>query len=257
MSKSYILIHVHPGNSYTNHIQTWFQQWMDGPTEQLLCDEWQWAVIQEALRDRLQEILRTHSHLKYVVIVLSLDKYTDNDEGLLEIPPQLQALFTMEVHYVKGAVILIVPNVVPAGIYAALQHGFNDIIRFPCPVEEWDARIGRAFSTELKQETNQVIAIGDLSIDMERKRVTRGEQPVPLTPKEYELLLYMALRTNRICSREELLREVWHMAFDAQTNIVEVYINYLRRKIDRGHGWKFIRTVRGHGYRMESPEATI
>ncbi|MCY9515940.1 winged helix-turn-helix domain-containing protein [Paenibacillus apiarius] len=255
MSKSYILIHVHPGNLYTNHIQTWLQQWIGGPLEQLLCSEWQWAVIHDPLRERLQETLRTHSHLKYVVIAFSLDKYTDNDEDLLEIPPQLQTIFTKEVHNVKWAAILMVPNAVPDGIYFALQHGFNDIIRFPCSVEEWEARIGRAFSTELKQKMNQVIAIGELSIDMERKRVIRGEQPVSLTPKEYELLLYMALRTNRICSREELLREIWHMAFDAQTNIVEVYIRYLRRKIDRGHGWKFIRTVRGHGYRLESPIA--
>jgi DNA-binding response OmpR family regulator len=100
-----------------------------------------------------------------------------------------------------------------------------------------------------------VLRHGDVLLNRMERRVTRNGRQVELTVKEFSLLEYMMQRRERCCSRGELLREVWQMTPDAGTNVVDVYVNYLRKKLgavslddDAGHG--VIETVRGEGYRM-------
>jgi DNA-binding response OmpR family regulator len=95
---------------------------------------------------------------------------------------------------------------------------------------------------------------GDVELNRMERRVVRNGQGVDLTAKEFSLLEYLMQRSGRCCSRAELLREVWQMSPDADTNVVDVYINYLRKKLGaaatEGADYSVIMTVRGEGYKM-------
>ena len=92
-----------------------------------------------------------------------------------------------------------------------------------------------------------VIQIGDLILDQPRHRVTRADEEVHLTPTEYELLRYLMRNPKRVLSKAQILDRVWHYDFGGQSNVVELYISYLRKKIDAGRA-PMIHTVRGAGY---------
>jgi DNA-binding response OmpR family regulator len=100
-----------------------------------------------------------------------------------------------------------------------------------------------------------VLRHGDVELNRMERKVTRNGRPVELTVKEFALLEFLLMRRGRCCSRMELLREVWQMSPDAGTNVVDVYINYLRKKLSAGisdaeMGYSVIETVRGEGYQM-------
>ena len=91
---------------------------------------------------------------------------------------------------------------------------------------------------------------GDLTIDLAEHRCRRGETAIDLTPKEFALASYLLLRHGEVTSKQELLRHVWDDVDGFDTNVVEVYVGYLRRKIDMPFGRAPIETVRGVGYRL-------
>jgi two-component system copper resistance phosphate regulon response regulator CusR len=93
-----------------------------------------------------------------------------------------------------------------------------------------------------------LIEIADLRIDLQSRRVHRGAQRIELTPKEFALLEYLARREGQVVTRTMIAEHVWDMNFDSFTNVIDVYIRYLRRKIDEGHEPKLIHTRRGVGY---------
>jgi two-component system OmpR family response regulator len=95
-----------------------------------------------------------------------------------------------------------------------------------------------------------VMAAGDLTLDSARRRVQRGDTPVQLTPREYGLLELLMHHRGDVVAKREILDAVWDPAFHGDPNIVEVYIRYLRRKIDMPFGRHAIETVRGMGYRI-------
>ncbi len=94
-----------------------------------------------------------------------------------------------------------------------------------------------------------VLTAGDLSLDPARRQVRRGEEPVELTPREFALLEYLMRRRDEVVSKAEILEHVWD-TFDTDPNVVEVYVGYLRRKIDAPFGRSSLQTVRGAGYRL-------
>ncbi|MEV4298456.1 response regulator transcription factor [Microbispora rosea] len=96
-----------------------------------------------------------------------------------------------------------------------------------------------------------VLRAGDLSLDPAARAVTRGEAPVELTPREFALLEYLMRRTGEVVSKPEILEHVWD-TYDTDPNVVEVYVGYLRRKIDTPFGRAALQTVRGAGYRLAS-----
>ncbi|GHI02821.1 two-component system response regulator [Streptomyces cellostaticus] len=98
-----------------------------------------------------------------------------------------------------------------------------------------------------------VLRAGDLSVDPARHRCRRGERDIELTAREFALLEYLARHTDEVLSKTDILTHVWDEHFDGDTNIVEVYVGYLRRKIDAPFGRSTIETVRGAGYRLRSP----
>jgi two-component system OmpR family response regulator len=95
-----------------------------------------------------------------------------------------------------------------------------------------------------------VLRVGDLDLDPARRTVRRGDQEVDLSPKEFALLHELMRHPGEVVSRTHLLDHVWDVAYDGTSNIVDVYVRYLREKIDRPFGRSDIETVRGVGYRL-------
>lgn len=141
---------------------------------------------------------------------------------------------------------------------AALEAGANDYISEQMDARELLARVNNLlylfnYGNERK---NQKIELRDLRIEPLSRQVFREDQPIELTQREYDLLLYLSKRANQVCSREEILSHVWDYDFHTGTNVVDVYILHLREKVDKGRKWKMIRTVRGAGYMLKTSEAT-
>lgn len=99
-----------------------------------------------------------------------------------------------------------------------------------------------------------MITAGSLSLDPARKTVTRGETPIDLTPKEFSLLQYLMRNKDTVMTKADILRNVWDAHYDGPHNVVEVYVRYVRLKIDAPFGTNSIHTVRGVGYRLESED---
>ena len=129
----------------------------------------------------------------------------------------------------------------------ALRMGADDYVTKPFAMAELLARV-EAIGRRPKALTPPVLQVGDLRIDTGSREVTRGATPLDLTPKEYAVLVYLARNAGRVMSRTLITEYVWDYHFDPGTNIVDVVINRLRKKIDQGRRIRLIHTVRGVGY---------
>jgi two-component system OmpR family response regulator len=129
----------------------------------------------------------------------------------------------------------------------ALRMGADDYVTKPFAMAELLARV-EAIGRRPKQLTPPVLELADLRIDTGSRDVTRGGQAIDLTPKEYAVLAYLVAHPGRVMSRTLITEYVWDYHFDPGTNIVDVVINRLRKKIDQGREPKLIHTVRGVGY---------
>ncbi|TDE01857.1 response regulator transcription factor [Flavobacterium sandaracinum] len=138
-------------------------------------------------------------------------------------------------------------------IINGLNSGADDYLVKPFKFLELDARVN-ALSRRagLLQKPTEVITIADLKINSKTKTVSRNGDPIILTAKEFKLLYYLAKNAETILSREQLLDNVWDINFDMNTNVIDVYINYLRKKIDKPYETKLIHTMKGLGYVMKS-----
>jgi DNA-binding response OmpR family regulator len=129
----------------------------------------------------------------------------------------------------------------------ALRMGADDYVTKPFAMAELLARV-EAIGRRPKALTPPVLQVADLRIDTGSREVTRGGEAIELTPKEYAVLGYLAGHAGRVMSRTLITEYVWDYHFDPGTNIVDVVINRLRKKIDQGRRPKLINTVRGVGY---------
>jgi two-component system copper resistance phosphate regulon response regulator CusR len=134
-----------------------------------------------------------------------------------------------------------------------LDLGADDFIGLPLSFTELSARI-RALLRRSHNPANIVIAVRDLKLDRVERRVERAGRRIELTSKEFTLLEYLMLNAGRRVTRAMIIEHVWDLSFDTSTNVVDVYINYLRRKIDDGFEKKLIHTVRGVGYEISAGE---
>lgn len=130
-----------------------------------------------------------------------------------------------------------------------LELGADDYLVKPFAFVELLARV-RALLRR-GQPMPERLQVGDLVLDCIRRKVTRAGQPIELAPKEFSILEYMMRNPGRPLSRTMIVEHVWDMDYDGLTNIVDVYIRHLRRKIDEGWPTKLIHTVRGIGYMLE------
>lgn len=130
-----------------------------------------------------------------------------------------------------------------------LDLGADDYLVKPFAFEELVARV-RALLRRSYQEKNPCVKVADLKIDLNTKRVWRGREEITLTPREYALLEYLAMRAGETISRTDIWEHIYEFRSSATSNVVDVYIGYLRRKLDRPNKPDLITTVRGLGYRL-------
>ena len=134
---------------------------------------------------------------------------------------------------------------------AGLNAGADDIILKPFSVSELIARV-HAVLRRRTRPARDVFVLEDLEIDRVSHRVSRGGRIIDLSPKEYALLEFLLRHPGRPVTRSAIIEQVWRMHSESITNVVDVYINYLRRKIDAGADRPLIRTIRGVGYQIGS-----
>ena len=191
----------------------------------------------ESAQDGLSGLERALKEPDLVVLDLMLPKM----DGL-EVCRRLRAKSRVPV------IMLTAKDRVPDRV-AGLDMGADDYIVKPFSTEELLARV-RARLRD-KEPVSNVIVYRDLTMDRDRHEVTRGGKPVNLTAKEYALLEYLLLHRNKVHSRDELFNGVWGSDFLGDSNLIDVYIRYLRGKIDDGFDDKLITTVRGVGYTIK------
>jgi len=130
-----------------------------------------------------------------------------------------------------------------------LDAGADDYLTKPFALAEFRARV-RALTRRGLHKGNYLLRCGDLEIDRQKRRLQRAGSVIPLTAKEFALVELLIVNAPNTVSRTEIIEHVWDCHFDSETNLVEVYINRLRQKVDRTGKPRLIHTIRGIGYRM-------
>lgn len=140
---------------------------------------------------------------------------------------------------------------------SGLDEGANDYITKPFEIEELLARMRASMRHQLESTANALqeedkppsrLQVDSLVLERKTRLVAREGNRIELTPKEYDLLLYLMEHKNQVLQRDQMIQDVWGFDFVGDTNVVDVYIRYVRKKIDHGYKKKLIKTVRGVGY---------
>lgn len=131
-----------------------------------------------------------------------------------------------------------------------LQEGADDYLTKPFAFEELLARI-QALLRRTQDYKTKTLKVGDLEMDPVSRKITREGKTITLTGKEYALLEYLMRNKGRVITQSMIIDHVWDMHYDGLSNVVNVYINHLREKIDKGFSQKYIHTIRGVGYKID------
>lgn len=177
--------------------------------------------------------------------------YTDYDAVILDIMmPKADGFAVLRALRSKGKntpVLFLTARDSVQDRVAGLDSGANDYLVKPFSVEELLARI-RAMTRTAFGVSDSLLSVGDLTMDTAAKIVKRGGKEIPLSAKEYALLEYLMHNAGIVLSREKIENHIWNFDYEGGTNVVDVYIRYLRKKIDEEYDKKLIHTVRGRGY---------
>ena len=185
-----------------------------------------------------KEALDRASHGEYDVIVLDLRLPTMSG---------VEVLRTLRDREVTTPVLVLTAQDAVESKVQALRTGADDYVTKPFAFEELLARV-EALGRRPRALVSPVLEIADLSIDTASRDVRRGGELIEVTPKEYAVLEYLVRNHGRVLSRTLITEYAWGYHFDPGTNVVDVVINRLRKKIDQGQGNRLIHTVRGVGY---------
>jgi two-component system copper resistance phosphate regulon response regulator CusR len=161
--------------------------------------------------------------------------------------PGLQVLHSLRARGIVIPVLVLTAQDAVDAKVQTLRAGADDYVTKPFAFEELLARV-EAVSRRPRALTTPALRLDDLVLDRDTREVTRANQPIELTPKEYAVLEYLVRHAGKVMSRTLITEYAWGYHFDPGTNIVDVVINHLRKKIDAGHDRKLIHTVRGVGY---------
>jgi two-component system copper resistance phosphate regulon response regulator CusR len=202
--------------------------------------------------------LREHAYAVDVVNdgAAAFDQATINDYDLLILDVLLPGLNGLDLcgrlraGGVTAPILMLTARGGPDQRVEGLDAGADDYLAKPYHFPELLARV-RALLRRGPALANVVLSIDDLTIDTRARRVERAGRPVQLTTKEYALLEYLARRRGEVAGRADIAEHVWDDSYDPMSNLIEVYIQRLRRKIDDGHAVKLIRTRRGAGYTLD------
>ena len=183
-----------------------------------------------------------------------LNRLIEGDYDLVILDVMLPKLDGLEVmkeirqRRVNLPVLLLTAKVSLADKVAGLDLGADDYLTKPFAFEELLARVRALLRRGAGVAASPILAIADLRLDPVTREVTRGSKRIDLTPKEYALLEFLLRRREQVLSRVVIAQHVWGVNYDTFTNVIDVYVNYLRKKIDSGFEPKLIHTVRGAGY---------
>ncbi len=175
----------------------------------------------------------------------------DYDVMVLDIMmPKLDGLAVLRTLRQRGdatpVLLLTARDAVPDRV-KGLDSGANDYLVKPFSLEELAARL-RALTRTRYGQASAALTVADLTLDSASHTVTRGGRPITLSAKEFQLLEYLMHNQGRVLSREQIENHIWNFDYEGGTNVVDVYISYLRKKIDGGQAVKLIHTVRSRGY---------
>jgi DNA-binding response OmpR family regulator len=131
-----------------------------------------------------------------------------------------------------------------------LDAGADDYLPKPFAFQELLARIRALGRRKVQGREASELRIDDLVLDLRRRRAQRAGKKIDLSPKEFSLLEFLMRNEGRVVTRTQILDHLWGYDYDSESNLVDVYVAYLRRKVDKGHGHRLIRTVRGIGYAL-------
>jgi heavy metal response regulator len=163
----------------------------------------------------------------------------------------LQVLKKLRERNIRTPVLLLTVRATIEDKVLGLDSGADDYLTKPFAFQELLARI-RALLRRKAEAGPPLLRVEDLVLDPARHLVTRGGERIDLTSKEFALLEYLMRNAGRVLTRAMISEHVWNYDFDTETNIIDVYVNYLRRKIDSGREKRLIHTVRGSGYVLKS-----
>lgn len=182
---------------------------------------------------------------------ISVLSYTDYDAVILDIMmPKADGFAVLQKLRTAGKatpVLFLTARDAVSERVKGLDSGANDYLIKPFSFEELSARL-RAMTRSFFGHTESVLSISDLTMDCAAHIVKRGEDTINLSAKEYALLEYLMHNRGIVLSREKIENHIWNFDYEGGTNVVDVYISYLRKKLDDGRKVKLIHTIRGRGY---------
>ena len=197
----------------------------------------------------------------------AIDVATDGETGLSMALDQVHDLIILDIQLPKKDGLQVIQELRQASVQTpvllltvraaiedkvlGLDAGADDYLTKPFAFQELVARI-RALLRRGIEFAPPILQIADLLLDPARRTVTRGDEEIELTTREFTLLDYFMRNPGRVLTRTMIAEHVWDYNFDPGTNVIDVYVNYLRKKIDAGHQPKLLHTVRGAGYVLKT-----
>jgi DNA-binding response OmpR family regulator len=163
-------------------------------------------------------------------------------------------LRTLRTKGLRIPVLMLTARSATEDIVQGLDHGADDYLTKPFAFNVLLARIRSLLRRQRQSHTT--LTLGDLKLDTMTRKAIRAGETIELTSREYSLLEFLMRNPHRLISRQQLAKEIWGFNFDPGTNIIDVYVNHLRKKIDEGHSRKLLRTERGKGYFISDKDAS-